>query len=269
MSVHRVQFFAYTTTDAEREVRFHEQVLGLRCVRRRPVTMRGCSGEELSFAAGDDPAATILVAYCAGPDFPTGRQGSNGPRSANLAVPAGSLGTWESRLYDAHIETSVETVLGTKRLAFTAPSGLPYTLVDSDTAGRSGAADAAVAIAGLHSVTLTMMDVRETHAFLLEVLGAEHVEQEIASGYYRFGADGAGLELLHEPYRAPGTWTYAAGTAHHIGIDAGSAAERQELCERLLDNGYPDVSAPSDGELHTSVWVRTPGGTLVELISAR
>ena len=267
MTVRGVHHFAYSTTEAEREIEFHERVLGLRCVRREPVTLRGRSAERITFGVTEDPAQGFLVAFCLGADGPTGRQGSNGPKAPNLAVPAGSLDYWQARLHDAHHDGEVEEVLGTKRLGFTAPSGVPYVLVESDRPGQgraTGDVDPAAAIGGLHSVTISLMDVRETHAFLLDLLGAEHVSQDLASGYYRLGAaDGAGIELVHEPYRAPGTWTYAVGTPHHVGLTTDA---REGVSDLLRDAGYPDVSGVVPGQDYSSVWVRTPGGALVDLV---
>jgi glyoxalase family protein len=268
MTVRGVHHFAYSTTEADREIEFHERVLGLRCVRREPVRLRGRAGEQVTFGVTADPAQGFLVAYCLGADGPTGRQGSNGPKSPNLAVPAGSLDHWQARLHDAHCTTEVDELLGTKRLGFTAPNRVPYTLVEGAQDGQApveGDGDPAVAIRGLHSVTISLMDVRETHAFLLDLLGAEHVTQDLATGYYQLSSPGTpGIELVHEPYRAPGTWTYAVGTPHHIGL---TAEGREHLCELLRDAGYPDVSDVVPGTDHSSVWVRTPGGALVDLVA--
>jgi glyoxalase family protein len=270
-TVRSVNHFAFSTADARREVEFHEGVLGLKTASRDSVTLRGRAGERIVFGTSGDPAAGFLLAYCLGSDGPAGRQGSNGPKAANLSVPAGSLGYWQARLYDAHVETVPEDRFGAKRLSFAHPSGVLYSLVetsDGASGAPGGSVDPAFAIGGLHSVTISLMDVRETHAFLLDVLDAQHVKQDLASGYYQLGADdsGAGIELLHEPYRAPGTWTYAVGTAHHIGLDAGRRAERERLRSRLLDAGYTDVSPAIQDAAFSSVWVRTPGGTLVDLL---
>ena len=268
-SIRNVHHFAYSTSEAEPEIRFHEDVLGLRLVSREPATLRGISGEQLVFGVTDAPADGFLVAFCLGADGPTGRQGSNGPNSPNLSVPAGSVDSWQSRLHDAHVEGTVDEVLGTKRLVFTAPSGIRYTLVETGpSASGSVEGDPGTAVRGLHSVTVSLMDVRETHSFLLDLFGGEHTEQDLASGYYQFsaGAEGAGIELLHEPYRAPGTWTYAVGTPHHVGLDVADVSSREQICERLREAGYLDVSPVVDGADSSAVWVRAPGGALVALV---
>jgi len=271
-SVRSVHHFAYSTSDAEREIRFHEDALGLRCVSREHQTLRGLPCEQLVFGVTEEPAQGFLVAFCFGADGPTGRQGSNGPKSPNLSVPAGSLGYWQARLHDAHIESRIEEFSDTKRLVFTPPSGIDYALVETGQADAvpisNGDVAAASAVRGLHSVTISLMDVRETHSFLLELFGSTHTSQDLASGYYQLsaGADGAGIELLHEPYRAPGTWTYAVGTPHHVALDVDDEASREQLCGRLRNAGYHDVSPVVPGANTSSVWVRAPGGALVALV---
>jgi glyoxalase family protein len=268
-SIKGVHHFAYSTSEAEREIRFHEDVLGLRLVSREPQTLRGRAGEKLVFGLADSPADGFLVAFCLGADGPSGRQGSNGPNSPNLSVPAGSLDYWQARLHDAHVEGKVDEVFGTKRLVFTAPSRIRYTLIESgQPASGPTEGDATFPVLGLHSVTVSLMDVRETHSFLLDLFGGQHTEQDLSSGYYQFsdGAEGAGIELLHEPYRAPGTWTYAVGTPHHVGLDVADAASREQICERLRDAGYHDVSPVVEDTDSDSVWVRAPGGALVALV---
>lgn len=147
-------------------------------------------------------------------------------------------------------------------------SSTPWVETDGNHMAADGSIDPAFAIRGLHSVTVSLMDVREMHSFLVDVLEAQHVRQDLAWGLYTFGADprAPGLELLHEPYRAPGTWTYAVGTPHHIAMDASHPERREHLRARLLDAGYADVSAVADDKGFTSVWVRTPGETLVDLL---
>jgi glyoxalase family protein len=260
--------FALTAGDAAAEIAFHEEVLGLTTLRSDVVTARGRSATRLAFAASPGPVGGEIQVTCLGPDGPRGRLGSNGPKSANLAVPSGSLDFWESRLFDAHVPAERATRLGTDRLELQAPSGVAYALVE-DSSAADGTRDEH-AVRGLYSVTVSLMDVREADAFLVDLLEARHVEQDLAWGLYEVGGGGPGsrIELLHEPYRAPGTWAYAVGTPHHIGLAFADPENRAELCERLRDAGYPDISPTTNGDGWTSAWVRTAGGTLMELVAA-
>ena len=72
------------------------------------------------------------------------------------------------------------------------------------------------------------------------------------------------IELLHEPNRPQGSWTFGAGTAHHIAfhVDTDEALiEQKALYEEL---GYTDTSEVKDRFYFHSMYVRSPGGVLVE-----
>ena len=269
---HTVHHFAFVAGAAEPEARFHEQILGLETIQRAAVSARGREAAQLSFGASADSARGFLKVTCLGGDGPHGRLGSNGPKTANLSVPPQALDYWQDRLHDAHVESQRTSRLGTHRLEFLDPSGVPYALVE-DEAEWGGTTSPRLpleyAIRGLHSVTISLMDVRETHDFLVDLLAAAHVTQDLAWGLYEFAPGGPGnrIELLHEPYRAPGTWAYAVGAPHHIGLDTGSQAQRRMLCERLLGAGYPDISGGAENGTPGPVWVRAAGGTLLELLT--
>lgn len=196
------------------------------------------------------------------------------PKAAHLSVAPGALDYWQRRLFDAHVESERATRLGSNRLEFRHPSGVANSLVE-DGAEWAGTTSPKLpleyAIRGLHSVTISLMDVRETHDFLVDLLAASHVTQDLAWGLYEFEPGGPGnrIELLHEPYRAPGTWAYAVGAPHDVGLDTGRHEQRRELCERLLDAGYPDISASAGNGTFDSIWVRAAGGTLLELLAKR
>lgn len=260
--------FALTAGDPEVELELHRDVLGLSTIDQTTVPAAGRQGTRFSFGVGGHSG--FLQVTCLGADGRPGRLGSNGPKTANMSVPLGSLDFWQRQLYDAHLEAEAVTRFGRDRLEFVRGDGVGYSLVEDDAADAApGAAGIAGehAITGLHSVTISLMDVRETHDFLIDLLECELVIQELAWGKYRLspGQENGFVELLHEPYRAPGTWKYAVGTPHHLGLSAGEPEQRAALCERLLDAGYPDVSAAyQDGDV-SSVWVRAAGGTLIDL----
>ena len=72
------------------------------------------------------------------------------------------------------------------------------------------------------------------------------------------------IELLHEPGRAQGSWTFGAGTAHHIAFNVetdDALIEQKALYEEM---GYTDTSEVKDRFYFHSMYVRSPGGVLVE-----
>jgi glyoxalase family protein len=271
-SPRRIHHFAFIAGTPEPEIAFHEGVLGLQTVEQREVTARGRRAIQLWFGASASPREGFLKVTCLGDDGPRGRLGSNGPKTANLSVAPGTLDYWQRRLHEAHVESERTTHLGADRLEFEHPTGVSYSLVE-DPPSPDGSAPpnepSEYTIRGLHSVTISLMDVRETHDFLVELLAARHITQDLAWGLYEFEQGGPGnrIELLHEPYRAPGTWAFAVGAPHHVGLDTGSHEQRHRLCERLIDAGYPDVSSSAQHGTFDSVWVRAAGGTLLELVA--
>jgi glyoxalase family protein len=74
----------------------------------------------------------------------------------------------------------------------------------------------------------------------------------------------ATIDLHHEPDRAPGSWGFGAGTAHHIAfnLETDEALVRQKALYEEL--GYTDASELKDRYYFHSMYVRAPGGVLVE-----
>ncbi|KDA04872.1 hypothetical protein DC31_04330 [Microbacterium sp. CH12i] len=270
MTIHSVKRFAFGASDAHREVDFHERILGLRCVRRDSTTLWGNPGEVVAFGLDGGAAEALLVAYCLGAEGPRGRLGTEMPKAVNLGIPVGSLAAWRTRLYDAHVDTA-EVLFLLPRLAFAGPSGVRYTLTEMPQPDdEDGSPDSnTTRIVGLYSVTLSVIDVREIHDFIVHLLGGEHLGQDMEVGRYRFeDKSGGGIELLAEPYRVPGSWTYGVGIAHHIVLDAGAPSDFDPLRQRLVEAGYSGISTEAD-DSGTSHWLRMPSGTLIDLRCGR
>jgi len=111
-----------------------------------------------------------------------------------------------------------------------------------------------------------MRDIEEQETFLVHALGFRKVGVEGA--HHRFEIPNGGpdrtIELLHEPTRPQGSWTFGAGTAHHLAfhVDTDEALiEQKALYEEL---GYTDTSEVKDRFYFHSMYVRSPGGVLVE-----
>jgi glyoxalase family protein len=69
---------------------------------------------------------------------------------------------------------------------------------------------------------------------------------------------------LHEPDRPSGSWSFGAGTAHHMALEVENdekLAEQKGIYEEL---GYTDASEIKDRMYFHSVYCRCPGGILVE-----
>jgi glyoxalase family protein len=265
----RIHHVGISAGDPADDRTFHEEVLGLRLAQR--AELGGARVRQVYDTTAGEPG-TIVSSLCLGGNAGEGRRGSNTPKVVNLSVPTAALPFWRERLHDHHVESGAETLLGGERVTFAHPSGVEYSLVavdgDQRPVNEHSEVPAEYAIRGLHGVTISLMDVREFTDFLLDVLGADHAEQDGGLGLFRVGDGPAtSLEVIHEPYTAPGTWRYAAGTSHHLALDAGAATDRGRLRERIAEQGYPDVAEETNGDGFDSMWLRAPGGILLDLVA--
>jgi len=102
-------------------------------------------------------------------------------------------------------------------------------------------------------------DLRRDASPEVDTAHGHHPEGEIPGG----GADRT-IELLHEPGRPQGSWTFGSGTAHHIAFNVetdDALIEQKALYEEM---GYTDTSEVKDRFYFHSMYVRSPGGVLVE-----
>jgi glyoxalase family protein len=113
---------------------------------------------------------------------------------------------------------------------------------------------------------LSVRDVGEQESFLTEALGFRKIG--VDGPYHRFEIPGAGrariLDLHHEPDRAGGSWGFGAGTVHHVAfnVETDEALLRQKAIYEEL--GLTDASELKDRYYFHSLYVRSPGGILIE-----
>jgi glyoxalase family protein len=201
-----------------------------------------------------------------------GKRGTNQTKVLDLSVPAGSIGFWADRLSDAGVEHERVQLFGTERLNFKHPCGIDYTLVgDPDPDSRQpyeGPVSAEHAIRGAFGTTTSVREPEPMSHFLTEGLNAKLVQSEGRHHQYQIGDDqghGRMLELVEEPDLAQGTWHFGEGTIHHHALDAVTAENQAIVKDYIVGLGYTDVSDVKDRGYFFSVYMRSPGGSLIEL----
>jgi glyoxalase family protein len=123
-----------------------------------------------------------------------------------------------------------------------------------------------VATRGFFGAVLSVRDPREQESFFVDALGFRKVG--VDGPYHRFEVPGTGpgriVDLHVEPERSPGSWGFGAGTAHHIAfnVETDEALVKQKAVYEEL--GYTDASEVKDRFYFHSMYVRSPGGILVE-----
>jgi len=200
-----------------------------------------------------------------------GRRGSGQVQATAYAVPKGSLPFWKEHLKHHKVEQSpIEERFGQRFIRFSHPAGLSFEVLEDKEDAREGWTTKEIsegeAVRGFYGSVLSVRDVTDQERFLIEALGFRKTGTE--GRYHRFeiGSGGANktLILVHEPDRAPGTWTFGAGTIHHIALwvaDDEALAAQKAIYEEL---GYTDASEIKDRFYFHSMYVRSPGGILVE-----
>jgi glyoxalase family protein len=148
-------------------------------------------------------------------------------------------------------------------LSFDDRDGQPLELVASagDPATRDGPVPSAYAITGLDGVTLASTSPFQT-ASVVDALGFDLVAQEGDRVRYRAdGTRGAVVDVLDRevPFGREG-----AGTAHHVAFRVPDEEALAEWHGVLLDDGLAPTYV-KDRHYFQSVYVREPGGILVEL----
>jgi len=186
-------------------------------------------------------------------------------------VPKGTLEFWRDHFTRRKVERSpAQERFGQHFIRFQHPSGLAFEVLEDKDDARQGWTTPEIgreeAVRGFHGAVLSVREVAETERFFTEALGFR--KTGVDGPYHRFetGSGGANktITLLHEPDRPAGSWTFGAGTVHHIalwGADDDALAQQKAIYEEL---GYTDASEIKDRFYFHSMYCRCPGGILVE-----
>jgi glyoxalase family protein len=240
--IHHVTAIA---SDAQRNLDFYTQVLGLRLVK---LTVNFDDPGTYHFYFGDEagrPGSILTFFPWAGAR--PGHRGSGETSAVSFAVP--SLDGWAARLP----ETQAGTRLGQNYLSFADPDGMIVELVET---GGSG-----TAITGFHGVTLSEAKGEGTAKLLTEVFGYELAATEENRSRY-IGSAGNTVDLLVQPGLRRGF--QGAGTVHHVAFRAESDEIQNAWLLDLANKGY-QTTPILDRQYFHSIYFREPGGVLFEI----
>lgn len=261
--------------DVERHAVFYAKTLGLRLL-RRTVNYEDILQYHLYFGDATGSPGSVFTIF-PDPNGDPGRTGKPGYEAVAFAVPPDSLTYWQTRLqsHGVPIETHATAQRFDDRLiGFEDPSGTRIELVESDQPGDPWTGNQTVddpvprsaAIRGLYGVTAQPTDPYGA-ASVLETLGFEYAAEEPEADTatrirYRAPGDRAVIVDLCDrdaPYGREGP-----GTLHHAAV---RVADRDALLawhDLFRDRDYT-VSRVKDRHFFHSLYVRGPGGLLIEL----
>jgi glyoxalase family protein len=252
--------------DAQRNVDFYADLLGLRLV-KRTVNFDDPETYHLYYGDGNGNPGSIVTFFPWGDDAPKGRIGAGQVMTTSFSVPAASLGYWTERL----VETGTRferprASFGETTLTFEDPDGLRVELVaaEDDRPGWEGPeVPAEHAVRGLHHVTLVVAEADRTAELLTETLGFERVGD--AEGRTRFASGGAPGTLV-DVSEASGfpRGEMGAGTVHHVAFRAEDDESERDIRRRVEALGF-NVTPVLDRNYFHSIYFREPGGVLFEI----
>jgi glyoxalase family protein len=263
-----IHHITYCPGPAQQDLDFYTQVLGQRLVKQTVLMDGSIPIYHFYYGNADADAGSIATS------FPysrrTGRVGSGQISVTGYAVPEGTAPFWAEHFRRHGAETGgVQERFGASFVRVTHPAGVEFEVVEADDPRRAWTTErigADVATRGFFGAVLSVCDIEEQERFFVDALGFHKLG--IDGAYHRFeipgGRPGRVIDLLHEPQRAPGSWTFGAGTFHHIAFEVDSdeaLVEQKALYEEL---GYTDASEVKDRFYFHSMYVRSPGGILVE-----
>jgi glyoxalase family protein len=254
---------------AQEDVDFFTRVLGQRLVKQTVLMDGRIPVYHFYYGNADADMGSIATS------FPysrkAGKAGTGQVSATAYAIPAGAASFWKEH-FDRHhaVHSGVQERFGRRYIRVRHPAGTLFEMVedggDTRRAWTTPEIGADVAATGFFGAVLSVRDLEVQEQFFVEALGFRTIGSD---GPYRRLIVGEGrarqvIDLLHEPAREAGTWGFGSGTAHHIAFEVDSDAalvEQKTLYEEL---GYTDASEIKDRFYFHSMYVRSPGGILVE-----
>ena len=254
---------------AQEDIDFFTQVVGQRMIKQTVLFDGRYAHYHLYYANADAEPGSVITT------FPyqrvKGRPGSGQISATAYTVPKGTAKFWVDHLNRHKVENNgIQERFGQLFVRFKHPSGLQLEVIEDSADGRKGwtteEISSDVTMRGFHGPVLSVREVPETERFFIDALGFRKTGQERNMHRYEIGEGGAArtVVLIHEPDRPAGSWTFGAGTGHHMALDVGTdeaLAEQKNLYEEL---SYTDCSEIKDRQYFHSIYCRCPGGILVE-----
>lgn len=250
-------------------VDFYVGVLGLRLV-KRSVNQDDPGTYHLFFGDALGHPGTELT-FFPWPGAPPGTRGTGQAVAVSLAVPPEAVAFWGDRLRQHGIEAFGPTVrFDEEVLTFNDPHGLALEIVAGDSVFRralwmpwtDGPVSPAVAIRGVHGVTLRESAIEPTAAFLTDVLGFGIAREAPDRIRFAVGRGGSGALLDLAPQPGP-RGRVAVGTVHHVAWRTPDAGTQRAWWERI--GARTSISSIIDRFWFNSIYFHEPGGVLFEI----
>jgi glyoxalase family protein len=257
MKLEGIHHITAITGDAQQNVDFYADTLGLRLV-KKSVNQDDPTVYHLFYADDKGSAGTDLTFF----EYPGATPGRAGDGMIHTIVwrvaSEDAFGFWERRLADRGVEA--ERAEG--GLEFADPEGLRYRLIVDPTDDGPLIADhpevpAEHALRGFHAVRAYGSQAEASRGLFEGALGFE----PSGDGWEVRGEQRGGLYAFDPPPEAPGV--QSAGTVHHVAW-ASTMEEQEDWRRRVIEAGGRPTPV-IDRFYFRSVYFREPSGVLFEI----
>lgn len=251
--------------DAQRNVDFYTQTLGLRLVK---LTINADEPGAYHVYYGDGAGSPgTLISFFSKPRSPMGARGVGMFTGIALAIPDGSMSYWQARLADRNPDHH-RNPHGEDCLSFEDPDGTRLHLVErmrtNSHVWTEGGVDANVAITGLDGVILGTRTPASKN-FMPAILGLPtRLESLMQSGNMlsRYDVGDGYIDVMPTEHRS----LQGRGTIHHAAFRVADEGALQSWWQHFTDLGTP-VSEVRDRIYYKAIYIREPGGAMISIVT--
>lgn len=263
--IHHVTIFC---GDAQRNVDFYTDVLGLRFVKK---TVNFDDPEVYHFYYGDEGGRPGSIITFFPSEKAPGKLGTGQAMETSYRVPVKALDYWARRFAEKGVEAgSVERRFGEAVLPFRDADGVRLALVGVHGAEAEAAfAGADVpqdhALRGFHGVSLLQRDAAPTATILSDVLGFTPVAFEGPVTRFQAGhtAYGGVIDIHVDRNAAEGR--LGPGSIHHVAFRAADDGQQAEMAGKLAGAHALAVTQQLNRNYFRSIYFTEPGGVRFEI----
>lgn len=251
--IQRIHHISATVADANENLQFYRDVLGLRLV-KKTVNFEDNGTYHLYFANEQADDGTIMTFFPLSSDL-YGRVGASQVRRIAFSIPKGMLSHWKNQLNINRVSSIETDVFGAPALFFNDPHNLSIALVESKTEMKTHN------ILGFYGVELLSEKPDVTLKQLLNEMGLQLLKVE--DDYYHLEMVGVEKHKVLINREITKRGRLGIGTVHHI---AWSVPDKETL--EQFKNHFEQsaqVTAMRDRKYFNSVYFKDPGKIIYEL----
>ncbi|MBR0613247.1 ring-cleaving dioxygenase [Bacillus safensis] len=275
MKINGIHHVSALTANAQKNVDFYRQILGLKLV-KKTVNQDDPSMYHLFY--GDEVASSgTELTFFEIPMLARRLEGTNAITSTGLLVSSEkALTFWEKRFEDKGVQQETASLRGGRpALRFKDPEGQQLFLTVEPNAQEEGSPPvhddipAEFAIRGLGPVELTVAEADKTIRVLTDILGfTERAREQSNDGeivtIFESGNGGAGTEIhVIEKTEGPSERS-GRGSVHHVAFRVKDAEELEKWYEKISKAGFTN-SGVVERFYFKALYFREPNGILFEI----